>query len=64
MPKTVVIDELHLTVRVPADLPEADAEAVRRTLAGAEFMARLRRAVRLVVRASPELTRVRVTLTR
>jgi hypothetical protein len=64
MPKTVVIDELHLSVRLPADLPDADAEAVRRTLLGAEFMARLRRSVRLVFRAFPELARVRVSLTR
>ena len=32
MAKTVVIDELHLTVRVPATCPRR-AEAVRRTLA-------------------------------
>jgi hypothetical protein len=63
MPRTVVIDELHLTVRVPADLPEADAEAVRQTLLGAEFLDRLRRSVRLVFRAFPELARVRVSVT-
>jgi hypothetical protein len=61
---SVVIDELHLTVRVPADLPDTDAEAARRTLAGAEFMDRLRRAVRVVIRAFPELAPTRVSLTR
>jgi hypothetical protein len=64
MAKTVVIDELHLTVRVPADLPDTDAEAARRTLAGAEFMDRLRRVVRIVIRALPELAQARVSLTR
>jgi hypothetical protein len=64
MPKTVVIDELHVTVRVPASLPDADAETVRRTLAGAEFMNRLRRAVRVVIRSFPELATVRVSMTR
>lgn len=64
MPKTVLIDELHLTVRIPADLADADRQAVHRTLAGADFLRRLRRAVRLVVRGHPELARVRVSLTR
>ena len=64
MPKTVVIDELHLTVRIPADLPDTDAGAVRRTLAGADFMTRLRRAVRAALRAVPELADVRVSLSR
>lgn len=64
MSKTVVIDELHLTVRVPADLPDADAEAVRTVLAGAEFMGRLRRAVRAAVRSFPDLVIARVSLTR
>ena len=62
--KTVVIDELHLTVRVPGDLPDDAAEAVREALAADEFMSRLRRAVRAVVRTFPELNAVRVSLTR
>jgi hypothetical protein len=64
MAKTVVIDELHLTARVPADLPDADAEAARRTLAGDDFTERLRRAIRAAVRAFPELVAVRVSVTR
>lgn len=64
MAKTVVIDELHLSVRVPAGLPEEHAGAVRETLAGAEFLDRLRRAIRAAVRAFPELAAVRFTLTR
>ncbi len=64
MAKTVVIDELHLTIRVPAGLPDGQAEAVRETLAGAEFTDRLRAAVLSVVRAVPELAEVRVSLTR
>ena len=62
--KTVVIDEIHLTFRIPNDLPDDAAEAVRETLAGDEFMARLRRAVRVVVREFPELNVVWVSLTR
>jgi hypothetical protein len=62
--KTVVIDELHLTLRIPNDLPDDETEAVRETLAGDDFMAQLRRAVRVVLRALPELNRVHVSLTR
>lgn len=64
MAKTVVIDELHLTVRVTAGLPDEQVEAVRETLAGAEFLDRLRRAIRAAVRTFPELAAVRFLLTR
>ena len=64
MAKSVIIDEIHVTIRVPNDLPDDRAEAIRRTLAGADFMSRLCRAVRAVVRAFPELSVVRVSLTR
>ena len=64
MAKPVVIDEMHLTIRVPRDLADARAEAVGRTLTGAAFMARLRRAVRATLRAFPELAVARVSLTR
>lgn len=62
--KTVVIDELHLTVRISNDLPEDEAETVRRTLAGDEFLDRLRRATRSAFRAFPELSPCRISLTR
>lgn len=62
--KTVVLDEIHVTFRIPSDLPDDEAEAVRETLATEEFMSRLRRAVRVVVRTFPELNVVRVSLTR
>jgi hypothetical protein len=64
MAKSVIIDEIHLTIRVPDDLPDDRADTIRRTLAGADFMSRLRRAVRAVIRAFPELSVVRVSLTR
>lgn len=53
-----------MTVRVPADLRESEAGTVRRTLLGKDFLRRLRRADRAAVRAFPELTRSRVSLTR
>jgi len=62
--KTVVLDEIHVTFRIPGDLPDDAVEVVRETLAGDEFMSRLRRAVRVVVRDSPELSTVSLSLTR
>ncbi len=64
MAKTVILDELHLTLRVPNDLPDEEDEATRRALAGDDFMSRLRRAVRAALRAVPELNPVRASLTR
>lgn len=64
MNDSVLIDELHVTVRVPADLPEPEAEAVRRTLAGDAFADRLRDAIGAVIRAFPELSPVAVTVSR
>ena len=64
MAKTAVIDEIHVTVRVPSDLPEPRADEIHTTLAGEDFMSRLRRAVRAAVRALPELAVVRVSPTR
>jgi hypothetical protein len=64
MAKLVVIDEVILTVRVPATLLAAEADAARRVLMAPDFLDRLRKAVRGVVRASPELTAVRLGLTR
>ena len=64
MSESVIIDEIHLTVRVPADLTPTQSAAILRTLTGVAFMGRLRRAIRAVVTAFPELTFGRVTLTR
>jgi hypothetical protein len=64
MAKPIILDELHLTLRIPNDLPDDEAEAIRRVLAGDNFMSRLRRAVRAALLAVPELIAVRASLTR
>ena len=67
MAKTVTIDEIHLTLRIPNDLPDIPAEAILAILAiltGDDFMTRLRRAVRVVLRQFSELRPVRGSLTR
>ncbi len=64
MGDTVLIDELHLTIRVPADLAEPEIEAVRRTLAGNAFADRLRDAIASVAREFPDLAPAAVAVSR
>jgi hypothetical protein len=64
MPPTVIADELHVTVRMPADLPSGEAVAVRRTLAEPAFIDRLRDALLAAVREFPALAPVAVTVSR
>ena len=64
MAKTVILDEMHLVVRVPAGLPDRSANAARRALSDPRFVTELLRAMRAVVRARPELAVVRLTLVR
>lgn len=64
MPPTVVVDELHLTVRMPADLPAGEAQAVRRSLAEPAFVDLLRDAILAAVRQLPNLDKVAVTVSR
>ena len=61
---SVLLDELHLILRIPPDLPEVEAEAVRKTVAGDDFLDRLHRAVLDTVQTFPELTAVHLSLTR
>ena len=62
--KTVVLDELHLTLRIPSDLPDDEVEEIRELLAGDEFLSRLREVVRGFLREFTELSLVRLSLTR
>ncbi len=64
MPKTVVIDEVIVTLRVPAALPDVEAETVRRALLAPGFLGRLRRAVAAALAETPELNAVRVSVGR
>jgi hypothetical protein len=64
MAKTVIIDELHVTLRIPNDLPDNEVEVIRQALEDDELTNRLRRVIRAVIRSLPELAAVRVSLTR
>ena len=64
MEATVLIDELHVTVRVPNDLPSSAVDAVRDAVRTAEFIDRVRQAVWEALGTFPELSAVRLSVTR
>jgi hypothetical protein len=64
MAKGIMIDEYHLTVLAPRDLPERRYQTIRQTLDGRGFQRALRRAVRAVIRQYPSLDKVRMRLSR
>ena len=64
MAKTIVLDELHVTFRIPSDLPFARSDELGLLLKKPDFMKRLRRAIRTIVRGNSELDVVCVFLSR
>jgi hypothetical protein len=63
-PKTVLIEEYQLGLRVPRGLPEAECSSVKRLLDDAAFEAGLRQAVRSFLKQYAVLDKVRVILSR
>jgi hypothetical protein len=55
MPKTLLMDELHVTVSAPAGLAKARYQAIQRVLRSGQFHARLRQAVQDVLGRYPSL---------
>jgi hypothetical protein len=53
MPKSILMDEIHVTVLAPASLSKAEGNAICRTLRGQAFQCFLRDAVRGVFRRHP-----------
>src|ERR1700722_7515580 len=64
MPKTILLDELHLTVITPAGQSEPDYQAMLRTLRSKRFQTNLRSAVREVFRWRPALKKPRFRIDR
>ena len=60
----VTIDEIHLIVRVPRDLPAAAHAQIVHDLQQSQFLPRLKRAVRSALRRYPSLKQARLTLAR
>ena len=64
MAKSILIDELHLTVFAPATLSKTAQAAAVRTLNSKRFQAGIRNAVANVFRRFPSLGPVKFTLSR
>jgi hypothetical protein len=64
MAQTILIDELHVSVRAPRGLPDSEYVSMRRTLDDWRFRTELHRAVRSVVRHHPALAQARVRMSR
>jgi hypothetical protein len=57
MPRLVLLHEIHVTVRVPAELPESEVAAVRRVVLTRAFLTRVKKAIRELI-AHDLMTRV------
>jgi hypothetical protein len=64
MAKTILMEEFHVAVQVPANLPKKQYASMRRTLKSNRFQTRLRAAVANVFRRHPSLTPVKFSLSR
>ncbi|WP_020475824.1 hypothetical protein [Zavarzinella formosa] len=62
--KYLLVEQYHVTMRVPDDLSDTDAEAVRDLLVSRRFIARLREAVAVVVAEQTPLIVVRLSSSR
>lgn len=64
MAKSVLIDEFHLQIFIPATLPDKKARAVRRALQRRGFVANLRDSIAKCMACHPTLRGLRITLSR
>jgi len=64
MPKTILMEELHVTVAAPAGLREVDYRAILRTLRSKSFRTRSLDAFRKVFRRHPSLKKTRFGIDR
>jgi hypothetical protein len=60
----LLLDEIHIEVRVSRTMPRRDLAAVRRALAARAFLPRLGRAIRPIFTGHPALAAVRFRVTR
>jgi hypothetical protein len=60
----ILLDEIHVLIRVPGELNEVEVNKIRRTLLGKPFMKRLRSAIKSTIASSAPLAPVRIELDR
>jgi len=64
MARTMLMDEFHLTLRVPSKLLAAEYRAIHRSLDRPRFHAALSAAVRQLLSRYPSLRKLRVRVSR
>jgi hypothetical protein len=64
MPRHILLDELHIAVSVPRELPESTISMIRRHLNSLSFKAAIRQVIRGVFQHHPKLRKVRVRVAR
>ena len=64
MAKTILFEEFHVTIFVPAALPKTTIAAARRTLTSKRFQTRLRDAIDTIFRRHSALKFVKFTISR
>ena len=64
MARRVLLDEFHVSVYVPAGLPDVESDAIKQALDDDEFRRQLQRAVRAAFRRNAALAKAEVKLSR
>jgi hypothetical protein len=64
MGKTIMIEEFHVTILVPAGLSKTDYDPVVRTLNSKQFQTRLREAIASLIRQHSPLKIVNFSISR
>lgn len=64
MPATVVLDEVHLTFRIPTTVSEVEVRRIRRVLTSKAFTAAVRRVVTELMKRHPELKPIKLEVNR
>jgi hypothetical protein len=60
--KSAVIEEFHVTMKVPHEMDEREVRAIRRTMAAPRFRRQFQRAAHDCLRRYPTLAQVRTTV--
>jgi hypothetical protein len=64
MTRFILMDQIHIDIRVPRGLSDREYESVRRTLDSYRFQTTLRGSVRITFRRFPSLKHIRVRVVR
>ena len=64
MPARIVLDELILSLTIPANCPDDEAKVIRRVLFRGGFVPKLRQVVRELIREYEALHRVQASVRR